>query len=122
MPHSYEQRSPVAPDHRHANEVVVLKKEMSIPYTIPSFPVFTALLRKVRLQWEDSGGERHEFDGFMRECGLLSHPIPAVAVVEHGYENAYSCSTTFFCLRVGVLSAICMPWLVSLLLRWLYRG
>ncbi len=57
-------------------------------YTIPSFPVFTVTLREVKLQWEDDNGDVHLFDGFMRECELLNHPLPAIARIPHSYRHA----------------------------------
>ena len=40
-------------------DVSVLEKGSAIPYTVPSFPVFTAMLQTlpVLLQWEDSPDE-----------------------------------------------------------------
>ena len=68
--------------------ITVLEKGKSFPYTIPSFPVFTVMLREAKLQWEEDGTVEY-FDGFIRECGLLEHPLPAVAKVYYGYKNAF---------------------------------
>ena len=59
------------------SDLTVLQKGRSLLYTVPSFPVFTAMLREVKLQWEDDDGDGHAFDGLMRECGLLDHSLPA---------------------------------------------
>ena len=71
------------------SDLMVLQKGRSLLYTVPSFPVFTAMLREVKLQWEDDDGDGHVFDGVMRECGLLNHSLPAVARVPFGYKNAF---------------------------------
>ena len=76
-------------DHREANTLVVLEKGLSIPYTVPSFLVFTVMLRRVQLQWEDAEGEHQTFDAFMRECSLLKHSLPAEALVTYRHENTF---------------------------------
>ena len=68
--------------------ITVIEKGKSFPYTIPSFPVFTVMLREAKLQWEEDGTVDY-FDGFMRECGLLEHPLSAIAKVYYGYKNAF---------------------------------
>ena len=35
--------------------ITVLEKGKSFPYTTPSFPVFTVMLREAKLQWEEDG-------------------------------------------------------------------
>ena len=40
-------------------------------------------------------GEIQVFDGFMRECGLLQHPLPAIAKVSHGYKNGFAINVSF---------------------------
>lgn len=70
-------------------ELAVLQKGKSLPYTVPSFPVFTAMLREVKLQIEDDEGDVQVFDAFMRECELLDEPLPAIARVPDGYKNAF---------------------------------
>ncbi len=73
----------------HYNDMTVLQKGRSFQYTIPSFPVFTVMLREVKLQWEDDNGDLHLFDGFMREYELLNHPLPAITRIPHGYKHAF---------------------------------
>ena len=48
--------------------MTVLKTGNLIQYTVPSFPMFKATLREVKLQWEEEGGTIHTFDTFAREC------------------------------------------------------
>ena len=72
-------------DNEKANTLVVLEKGMSIPYIVLSFPVFTVMWR-VQLQWVN---EHQTFDAFMRECGLLNHSLPAVALVTYSYNNVF---------------------------------
>lgn len=64
-------------------DVTVMEKGSTAPYTVPSLPVFTAMLRPVLLQLEDRGGEVFAFNGFMCECGLLSNSLPALAPLVH---------------------------------------
>ncbi len=80
-------RSPVV--HAQCHDMTVLQKGTAFEYTIPSFPVLTVKLREVKLQWEDDCGDVHLFDGFMRECGLLNHPLPAIARIPQGYKHAF---------------------------------
>lgn len=70
-------------------DVSVLRKGRPVTYTVPSFPVFTAMLQPVLLQWEDSEGDVFVFDGFMRECELMDHPLPALARVPTGQSHAF---------------------------------
>ena len=61
------------------------RERESYPYTVPSFPVITAMLREVKFSFgacEDS--DYVSFDGYMRECSLVNHPLPAVARIISG--------------------------------------
>ena len=69
--------------------VVVLATGDVIQYTVPSFPVFKATLREVKLQWDDEKKTVHVFDAFARDCNLLDHYLPAIAVIRFNYENAF---------------------------------
>ena len=70
-------------------EFAVLATGGLIHYVIPSFPVFNAVLREVKLQWMDEHGEIHVFDGFARHCQLLDHKLPVIAKVPVCYDNAF---------------------------------
>ena len=65
----------------------VLKKGMTLSYTVPSIHVY---IREVKLQYvaQTANGDSEVivFDGFMRECGLINHPLPATANVPCSYE------------------------------------
>ena len=74
---SSPERSPAV---LRANELTVLQKGRSVSYTISSFPALTILLRSVKLQWENDRVVVHVFDDYMRERGLLTKPLPLVAV------------------------------------------
>ena len=69
-------------------DIVILQKSDKYAYTVPSFPVVSAMLREVRLCFEGPDG-REVFDGYMRECSLLSRDFPAVAQISSGYSNAF---------------------------------
>jgi len=58
-------------------------------YVVASFPVYSALLREVKLQWMDEDGEIHVFDGFARYCQLLDRQLPAIAKVPVFHKNAF---------------------------------
>ena len=73
---SSPERSPAV---LRANELAGLQKGRSIFYMISSFPALTVLLLSVKLQWENNRGVVHLFDSYMRECGLLTQPLPLVA-------------------------------------------
>jgi len=72
-------------------EVMVLSTGRTFEYIAPSFPVYKATLREVKLQWEEYATETvHVFDSFARECDLLDeHPLPAVAKILFSYDNAF---------------------------------
>ena len=70
-------------------KITVLAKGNTLLYVVPSFPVFEATLREVKLQWEKPGGIIHVFDAFARQCELLDHPLPAVTKIMFSYENAF---------------------------------
>ena len=68
--------------------VVVLAMGDLVQYVVPSFPVFKATLREVKLQWEEDN-TIHVFDAFARHCHLLDHHLPAIAMISFSYENAF---------------------------------
>ena len=73
-----------------SQKITVTQIGSSFPYTVPSFPVFTVSLRKVKFEWTNAQGQICVFDGYMRECGLLhNRSLPAVAVVANGFQNAF---------------------------------
>ena len=47
-------------------EVTVLSTGRVLEYVVPSFPVYKATLREMKLQWEEADGTIHVFDGFAR--------------------------------------------------------
>ena len=61
----------------HHLDLLVTEKGEKFQYTVPSFPVVTAMLREVKFSFGDA--EDEVFDGYMRECDLLKHDLPAVA-------------------------------------------
>lgn len=69
--------------------VTVLQKGSVLSYTIPSFPVYSADLRHVKLQYEENNGSVEVIDSFMQECGLLEHTLPAMARVEYDNDHAF---------------------------------
>ena len=69
-------------------EVMILQKGDKHSYTVPSFPVVTTMLREVKLSFGGPDG-REVFDGYMRECDLLNHDLPAIAQIESGYSHAF---------------------------------
>ena len=72
-----------------AVHVTVLTVGDLVQYTVPSFPVFKATLREVKLQWEDKDKTIQVFDAFARDCDQLDHHLPAMAEVPFDYENAF---------------------------------
>ena len=69
--------------------VTILTTGDLIQYTILSFPVFKAMLREVKLQWEEESRTIQVFDTFARDCDQLDHHLPAMAEVPFDYENAF---------------------------------
>ena len=61
--------------------VLTVDQEDLIQYTVPSFPVFEAMLREVKLQWEEKDRTVHVFDAFARDCDHLDHHLPAMVEV-----------------------------------------
>ena len=77
-------------DTRENNSVLtVLSMGNTIHYTIPSFPVYSAELVEVKVQWEDEDGSLLVFDAFARNCDLLDHQLPAIAEIPFSYDNAF---------------------------------
>ena len=72
-------------------EVTVLLTGRTFEYRVPSFPVYKATLREIKLQWEDVETDTiHVFDAFAKECGLLDeHTTPAVTKIMFSYDNAF---------------------------------
>lgn len=56
-------------------------------YTVPSFPVFSAMLREVKFQFID---EVECYDGYIRDCPALDRPYPTMLKLCFGYSNAFS--------------------------------
>jgi len=74
-------------DHLPYIEFAVLVAGGLIRCIVPSFPVYSAVLREVKLQWIDEDGEIHVFDEFARYCQLLDHKLAAVAKVPVCHNN-----------------------------------
>ena len=47
-------------------KVTVLSTGKTLECVVPSFPVYKATLREMKLQWEEADGTIHVFDGFAR--------------------------------------------------------
>ena len=60
-----------------------------IQCTVLSFPVLKAMLREVKIQWEEESRTIQVFDTFVRDCDQLDHHLPAMAKVHFDYENAF---------------------------------
>ena len=60
-----------------------------IQYTVLGFPVLKAMLREVKLQWEEESRTIQVFDTFARDCNQLDHHLPTMAEVPFDYENAF---------------------------------
>ena len=71
-------------------EVTVLSTGAILEYIVPSFPVYKATLREVKLRWEEADGTVHVFDGFAKECELLDErTTPAMAKIMFNYDSAF---------------------------------
>jgi len=44
-----------------------------LQYIVPSFPMYKLILKEIKLQWEETNGTRHVFDGFACPSNLLDH-------------------------------------------------
>ena len=60
-----------------------------IRYVVLSFPVYSVMLREVKLQWMDEDGEIYVFNGFAHHCQLFDHKLPAVAKVPICHNNTF---------------------------------
>ena len=69
--------------------VTVLATGDEFQYIVPSFPMCKPILKEVKLQWEESNGTMHMFDGFARSTNLLHHHLPAVVKIFFSYDNAF---------------------------------
>ena len=69
--------------------LTVLSKGDTIHYIVLSFPVYSAELVEIKVQWEDEDGSLLVFDAFTRKCDLLDHQLPAIAKILFSYDNAF---------------------------------
>lgn len=70
--------------------ITVLAKGNTIDYVVPSFPVFSAKLTEVKLQWENCKGEMEVFDGFVRDCEALNYRLPATLEILYSFQHRLS--------------------------------
>ena len=75
--------------------VTVLTTGDLIQYTGPSFPTFKAMLRDVKLQWEEKGRTIHVFNAFACDCDQLDSYLLAMAEVLFDYKNAFIIAISF---------------------------
>ena len=85
-----ETRETKVEDSLENNSVLtVLSKGDTIHYIVPSFPVYSAELVEIKVQWEDEDRSLLVFDAFTRKCDLLNHQLPAIAKILFSYDNAF---------------------------------
>lgn len=71
-------------------DLLMLEEGEKYPYTVPSFPVVTAMLHKVKFSFgAHEDGDYVSFDGYMRECSLVNHHLPALAQMMCSCSNAF---------------------------------
>ena len=81
--------------------VPLLECEETFEYTIPSFPVITVQLRKVRYQaYNDDGGTTAVLDGFIRDDPVLQSKklpckIAALCILQVYHHNTH-CTRPLF--------------------------
>jgi len=84
-------------------EVTVLEVGSTVPYTVPSFPVFKTKLVEVKLLWEEhcegSTPKLLVFHGFAKKCDTLDHSLPAIAHLPFNYD----CCFTIFVSNIFML-------------------
>ncbi len=70
-------------------EFTIVDLGATIPYIIPSFPVFTVCLRYLKWQYVDGDGNVLLYDGFIRDCSSLNRTLPAMVHVVRGYSGLF---------------------------------
>ena len=64
--------------------ITVLSKGNTISYVTPSFPVYSANLVEVKIQYQDEAGNLQISDAFAKDCDDMDYPLPAFSKLKHG--------------------------------------
>jgi hypothetical protein len=67
-------------------DICLLEVGEKLAYTVPSFPVLTVSLRKMKFKVASNPGV---FDGFIRDCPSLERSYPALTVVGEGPQDCF---------------------------------
>lgn len=88
-------------DGEEYNSVPVLECDELYPYTIPSFPVITVKLRRIKYECIVGQDQKEILDGFIRDDSSLQRPYPSELLVQISPESAcyveVSLLTFFYC-------------------------
>ena len=93
----------MADEEQELDDFIEVTVGSTVPYTVPSFPVFKTKLIEVKLLWEEhcegSTPKLHVFHGFAKKCDTLDHPLPAIAHLPLNYD----CCFTIFVSNILML-------------------
>ena len=81
--------------------VTILSTGSTVNYTVPSFPVFNAVLREIKFQFVSDTDDNTSYDGYIRECPDLVRPYPALVKLCIGYTNGFGIDPEEFNLSVS---------------------
>ena len=95
--------------------VTVLSTGSEVHYTVPSFPVFSAVLREIKYKFIDNNTI---FDGYIRNCPNLIRPYPALLRLCSGFVYAFTIDSAEFerCISIDN-KALCHE-LVFVIWKW----
>lgn len=95
--------------------VTVLSTGSEAKYTIPSFPVFSAVLREIKYKLD---ANNTIYDGYIRNCPNLSRPYPALLRLCSGYVNAFTIAADEFDRCISIDNKTFCQDLVFVIWKW----
>lgn len=98
--------------------VTIMKLGDKVEYTIPSFPVYTAVLREIKYQFVDESAAQHTFDGYIRDCPSLDRTYPGLLKLCFGYTNAFTINPEEFKLSIDIDGKKLYDDLVFVIWKW----
>lgn len=96
-------------------DIYLLEVGKSYDYTVPSFPVFSTLLRKMKFTVQD---DPKVYDGFIRDCPSLERNYPSLLVVESGCQDSFPVSVEEFSRAVDTEGFVLYDECVFVVWKW----
>ena len=96
-------------------EICLLEVGTPLKYTVPSFPVITVNLRKMKFKVVSDPGV---YDGFIRDCSALERSYPAITVVGEGPKYCFFVSEEEFSQVMSLNGLILYDDYVFIMWKW----